>query len=476
MEVREFSLAFVVPFFMERLSGYTLWAMVTNTRTVRKKDPEPGQQIARSRIRIDWRVVLIFLVGCYVLAVPTFLSAMTSYQARGQPFFPVDNGSSYLSVENIVIPDFLVEGGEQIGLSRRYPLYNTSDPQLYATLLECEFGPISTEAASVLTSGVDDEVRKTQVAKIWDDDWGLYRSTYSIAYSNAPEYLSKYSNLGNLETKKVLESEAAFKKTRDQLPLRQNITDTRTPPMWSFTLWPRNATWGETSYFTPRERCMNSTIVVRNTTYGLDAPLYLGSNHDSQGNIDINTLFALDTHSAPRVGSDLAERGICLPSKEYVWGFSSLMLFTFCMLSVAVLLLLIILHYDAYFNSMADRYKLQISPYRDVLNLAEELRAHYGEAEVVSMPARELDKAMQKDPATIGLETATLHKTRAARWKQSSEKPRMPTWKRLRRKPEAADSTRSDAEASLMSIGLDAHGPDFEMGKLPTKAVTKPSD
>jgi hypothetical protein len=83
---------------------------------------------------------------------------------------------------------------------------------------------------------------------------------------------------------------------------------------------------------------------------------------------------------------------------------------------------------------------------------------------------------MQKDPATIGLETTTLHKTRAARWKQSSEKPRMPTWKRLRRKPEAADSTRSDAEASLMSIGLDAHGPDFEMGKLPTKAVTKPSD
>jgi hypothetical protein len=221
---------------------------------------------------------------------------------------------------------------------------------------------------------------------------------------------------------------------------------------------------------------MNSTIVVRNVTYDLDAPLYLGSNRDLQGDIYINTLFVLGNDSAPRVGSDLAERGICLPSKEYVWGFSSLMLFTFCMLSVAVLLLLIILHYDAYFNSMADRYKLQISPYRDVLDLAEELRAHYGEAEVASMPATELNSVMQKDPATTKLETATLHGKRAARWKHGSRKSRILTWERLRRKPEAADTTRSDAEVSLMSIGLDAHGADFEMGKLPAKAVTKPSD
>jgi hypothetical protein len=125
---------------------------------------------------------------------------------------------------------------------------------------------------------------------------------------------------------------------------------------------------------------------------------------------------------------------------------------------------------------MADRYKLQISPYRDVLDLAEELRAHIGEAEVLSMPATEMDKAMQRDPATTTLETAALHKTRAARWKQISRKPRMPTWKRLRRDSEAAGSSRTDAEVSLMSIGLDTHGPDFEMGKLPAKAVTRQFD
>jgi hypothetical protein len=141
MEVREFSLALVLPFFMERLSVFTIWSMFANMRVTRKKEPEleSGEPIAKSRIRIDWRIVLILLVGCYTLALPTFLSAMTSYQARGQPFFPVNNGSSYMSVENIMIPDAFIEGGEQIGLSQRYPLYNTTDPQLYAALVGCEF-------------------------------------------------------------------------------------------------------------------------------------------------------------------------------------------------------------------------------------------------------------------------------------------------------------------------------------------------
>jgi len=342
--------------------------------------------------------------------------------------------------------------------------------------LDVSFDKLRREAASVLTSGIDNEARTTQIENLWENDWRFYRGVYSIAYRNAYTYLRGATGLDHLEITKVLESEQAFNETRDQLPLQQNITDTQTPPMWSFTLWPRNVTWGETRWFTPLEECLDSTIVVRNTTYDLNVSISLNYNHDSQGNPNANTYFALNNNSVLLQGPDLADYGVCLPSKEYVWGFSSLMLFTFCMLTVAVLLLLIILHYDAYFNSMADRYKLHISPYRDVLDLAEELRAHYGEAEVVSMPARDLDKAMQKDPATVDLETTTLHKTRAARWKQSSGKPRMPTWKRLRRNAKAAESNRSDAEVSLMSIGLDAHGPDFEMGKLPTKAVTKPSD
>jgi hypothetical protein len=330
--------------------------------------------------------------------------------------------------------------------------------------------------ARVLTSTLDSEVLTNQIPKLWEEDWGLYRHTYSSTEVDAYNYVHGLGDLDSDDVADVLKAGLAFNKTRDRLPLQQNITDPQTSPKWSFTLWPRNVTWGENPWFKSAEDCMSSTIVIRNTTYNLKSSLQLFPNHNTSGNIDAATRFGLENGTLFIQGAELAERGICLPSKEYVWGFSSLMLFTFCMLTVAVLLLLIVLHYDAYFNSMADRYKLQISPYRDVLDLAEELRAHYGETEVVSMPARELDKAMQRDPATTGLETANLHKTRAARWKQSSRKPRIPTWKSLRREAEAAESSRTDAEVSLMSIGLDAYGPDFEMGKLPAKAVTKQAD
>ena len=337
------------------------------------------------------------------------------------------------------------------------------------------------EIAHILSSTLDDEALKTQIATLWEEDWVLYKRVYSTAYSNAHTYVNARehgtpSYLGKSEITKVLESEVAFNKTRDGLPLQQNVTDSQNPPLWSITLWPRNATWGETPWFTYYQDCIDTSITIRNTTYDLDLPLSVSSNLDDEGNPDSFTLFALNKSSTVLYGAQLAEIGICLPSKEYVWGFSSLMLFTFCMLTVAIMFLLIMLHYDAYFNSIADRYKLQISPYRDVLDLADELRAHYGEAEVASMSAAELDKAMQKDPAMTGLETATLHTTRAARWKQGDNRRRMPTWKRQRKEPEVAASSKTDAEELLMSIGCDAHGSELEMGKLTAKAVTRQLD
>lgn len=115
---------------------------------------------------------------------------------------------------------------------------------------------------------------------------------------------------------------------------------------------------------------------------------------------------------------------------------------------------------------MADQYKLRISACRDVLDLAEELRTHYGEAEVASMSTTELEKSMQTDPATFGLETAVLHKTRAARWKQGDVRLRLPTWRKLRKGSGGAESNISAAEDSLMSIGLDRHESDFELGQM----------
>ncbi|RMY67001.1 hypothetical protein D0862_15132 [Hortaea werneckii] len=471
MEVREFSLTLVLPFFMERLSAFTLWAMLTNMRVTQKKDSNSDARIARSRIRIDWRIVLVLFVGCYILSLPTFLSAMTSYQTQGEPFFPVNGGSNYMSADDVKYPDAFVSDDGQLGLSADttwdidspgtdYPLYNATDPELYAACVGY------------------DQARFGQVQELWRQNWRSFRRDYPMALKYASTVHEPSLPDGVLKNE-LVKAKLAFDKTRDSLPLRQSITDQHKPPSWSFTLWPRNVTWSDVEYrsLVDSTDFMNSAIHVRNTTYDLDTPVVVTSNFYPSSLPDSSTYFALnDGDTVLYSGPELARQGKCLPSKDYVWGFSSLMLFTFCMLTILILLLLIVLHYDAYCNSMADRYKLRISAIRDVLDLAEELRAHYGEAEVASMSAPELDKSMQTDPAMIGLETATLHTPRrAVRWKQCNLRLRVPKWGKRRKASGMAGSSTSDAEEALMSIGLEKRESGFGPGKMSVKAVTTQS-
>ncbi|KAI6843470.1 hypothetical protein KC340_g8260 [Hortaea werneckii] len=483
MEVREFSLALVLPFFIERLSAFTLWAMLTNMRVTRKKDSSSDARIARPSVRMDWRIVLVVLVGCYILSIPTFLSAMTSYQTRGEPFFPVDGDSNYMSADDVKYPNAFVSYGDQLGLDISegstvvFPLYNATDPELYAACVGYY------------------KAKHGQVAELWRQNWLSFKRAYPFASVTPYAYTDDPSLLDGARTDDFMEAELAFNKTRDSLPLRQSITDEHKPPRWSFTLWPRNVTLGNILYPMHDAVFMNSAIHVRNTTYNLENSIDLDTNfiyrayyHRNESEPDLlsrfdyppdpdsTTLFAVkDGDTMLYRGFELAADGKCLPSKDYVWGFSSLMLFTFCMLTILILLLLIVLHYDASCNSMADRYKLRTSAFRDVLDLAEELRAHYGEAEVASMSAPELDKCMQTDPAMSGLETATLRNPRAARWKQGSLRLRVPTWGKWRKSSGERGSSTSDAEESLMSIGFDKHESGFGQGKMPSKAVTRQS-
>lgn len=302
-----------------------------------------------------------------------------------------------------------------------------------------------------------------QASDLWTHDWRLNTNpNTTIPSHRAAEFLA---------------SESAFNRTRDSLPEQQNVTDSNRPPMWSFTLWPHNAVWDSDGYYKyiPETETgldyLTSSIVIMNTTYQLDVPIALTQNlYD--GGPSSSTYYGYGENKAAD-GDELASIGKCLPSEEYIWGFSSLMLFTFCMLTIAVSFLLMALHYDPYFNSMADRYKLEISPYRDVLDLAGEIRSHYGEAESKAMTATALDRAMQTNPATAGLETETLHRWRKARWKQSKQYPRLLTWNELRRKSTAVESSNTDAEQSLIAIGLDAQGSELEMAKLPAKVFTR---
>jgi hypothetical protein len=273
------------------------------------------------------------------------------------------------------------------------------------------------------------------------------------------------------------DKEVILNHVRESFPLEQNVTDQNDPPLWSFTVWPRTIiSINDVGGLVRNESAFNSKVVIENITYDLNGDLLRVTRNLPPSRVYSSiefTWFAFGNTSYN--ASNIEARGKCLPSDEYVWGFSSLMLFTFCMITTAVALILITLHYDAYFNSATDRYKLSISPYRDVLDLAEELREHYGSAETAEMSAKELDRAMREDPVATRLETETLHRSRRAMWKQAKTSKmfftRGHTW---RRSKVAESQAATDAEKSLMSVGFDAslHS-EMEMAILPARVASR---
>jgi hypothetical protein len=300
----------------------------------------------------------------------------------------------------------------------------------------------------------------------------MYSSTVSVLRQNLTATYSK--TVRTIAKSKETERKAALERAAEKLPLRQNFTDDSDPPLWSFTFFPRDWMYvGDSGLLEKNLSAYESTVRIQDTVHDVsNASSGLLLTENSPPGYGVSWFAYGNTSYA---AEDVEEYGNCLPTDSYIWGFSSLMLFTFCMITIAFALLLITLHYDAYLNSAADRYKLSISPYRDVLDLAEELRAHYGSAETAEMPAKELDRAMREDPVATGLETETLHRSRRTQWKQAKASKKAFTRNDARKRSKTAESQAgTNAEESLVSMGLDAQlYSEMEMAKLPARVASR---
>ena len=75
----------------------------------------------------------------------------------------------------------------------------------------------------------------------------------------------------------------------------------------------------------------------------------------------------------------IKQSGRCIAEDAYAWGFSSLLLLTFCCYTILFAASLILLQTDIYWNSGHDRNHQSYSIYTDVLYLAEELKTTFGQ-------------------------------------------------------------------------------------------------
>jgi hypothetical protein len=94
--------------------------------------------------------------------------------------------------------------------------------------------------------------------------------------------------------------------------------------------------------------------------------------------------------------------GRCISQKAYSWGFSSLLLFTFCCATIFFAAILLALEFNIYWHGRStacDPYSI----YKDVLFLADELRTRFGN-DVASFSKQALEAKVAKDKKGIGFE------------------------------------------------------------------------
>ena len=88
--------------------------------------------------------------------------------------------------------------------------------------------------------------------------------------------------------------------------------------------------------------------------------------------------YIIDSNGTEIETDTVSRTGRCVAQDAYSWGFSSLLLLTFCSYTILFALTLILLQTDVYWNSRFDRFHQHHTIYTDVLYIAEELKNAFG--------------------------------------------------------------------------------------------------
>jgi hypothetical protein len=147
------------------------------------------------------------------------------------------------------------------------------------------------------------------------------------------------------------------------------------------------------------------------------------------------------------------QNGVCVADEAYSWGFSSLLLLTFCCYTIAFALALIILETDVYWNSRHDRDHQSHSIYTDVLYLAEELKNTFGHnIEDHMQSPKAFERRVERWKQGLRLDIRELP---ISRWQ---ERRLSRATKRADRKAKTAPTNATEPKVELRNMSSRNHG------------------
>lgn len=121
----------------------------------------------------------------------------------------------------------------------------------------------------------------------------------------------------------------------------------------------------------------------------------------------------------------IAQTAICQPSSQYQWGFSSILLFVFCCLTILFAATILGLEWNVYQHSRSIRYKQSRNGYRDAVYVVEALRECFGDDTIKTDP-RQMDGNIRSWTSGMQVEILDLPPARSMQRPRPSNRNRLP--------------------------------------------------
>ncbi|KAK5112831.1 hypothetical protein LTR85_011165 [Meristemomyces frigidus] len=154
------------------------------------------------------------------------------------------------------------------------------------------------------------------------------------------------------------------------------------------------------------EFASNITLLSTGETWSLSAPPLNITNNTAK------SIVLVDSVSMSRsCRTYLLHEAECLPTSQYKWEFSSIMLFAFCVATLLFLAALQRMTWRMLEYSRSDRVVQPLNVYRDILDLAQALTAAHGQSMVDSSPS-EIEEKMRCNGGFMELDTRGLPDSR----------------------------------------------------------------
>ncbi|KAK3628329.1 hypothetical protein LTR56_017528 [Elasticomyces elasticus] len=327
-----------------------------------------------------WRLAgWIYLCG-YVLILPTLLSAMTGYQTSASIYFhPGGTSSSILASSDGLLPNpsLKIRDGSRVGLD------------------DGEFIQVDRQLVGL---GDTDEHYNTILGYYLSMQDALYNTTWH------PPTISV--------TLPGLRGTGPIYSSSIGVPAYAYCTVT---PYGDYC-----NEIGSNSYHSPpppdpppyqSPESMWSNITLDNHTYVLQPPpldiVWAGPAET----------WALALTSDRSYGgyfsnASIARTAVCQPSTQYQWGFSTVLLFLFCCMTIVFAATLLALEVGVWLHSRSNLYQQRRSGYRDAVYVVQALKDEFGEDLVENSP-EDIDSRVKSYTGAMQVETGNLELSRS---------------------------------------------------------------